>query len=192
MSAAAKSGSFDDSGDDNKAPVEMAESISSRVVNLHGREIEREPIGEIEGDSFVTGDPLVLIPDGIYVGYCLSRETRYVFGGPRLVYDFAISDGKHVGARVSRFYGVRRLLAGPRQNGAVEVGSKSDLFRDAHRLFTAKGRKDRLRLGEFIGQNFEIRVRTVSKDSRSRAIPEGALYSIVDEVIKLLPRSRQS
>lgn len=133
----------------------------------------------------IVGD-LVLLPEGKYEAAFDYWETLTLFGGraQKLALWFKVLDPGYMGQRLARYYNVTRIVGKPRKRGRFKVGRKSDFLRDYCDLHGAPTRHDRVSVSKFADKAYEITVRTVTKSSNQRDIPDPLRYSVIAEIRK--------
>lgn len=139
------------------------------------------------GMAALDGKRPVLVPPGLYdVGF--DRYYTWVMLGkaPKLTLVFRIlTMGEHFDSEILAHYNCKKLIGRPAVNGRFKVGFSSDFLREFSSLFGAPTRFDRIPMSSFEKHIFVAKVRTVSKGSKQKAIPEGMHYSTIDELLSI-------
>ena len=128
-----------------------------------------------------------LIAEGEYEAALLDYETGIYFFGhsPKVVLWWRIvTMGAAFETVLPAYYAVRRLTGKGRRRGRFQIGLKSRLARDLALMTNARPPLDHVPLDDLQGHLFWISVRTTVRDSGQKAIPKGAQYSIVDQVLR--------
>jgi len=127
-----------------------------------------------------------LIPAGEYVASFSHYETKRMFKTPKLFLHFEVMDpGPHYGTKLYSVFRASGLIGKEGKNGRFKVRTRSELFLTLCRLQPNAVRPDRISLRSFKGALFRVRVRTVEKDYRQRALPEFLRYSVVDSILSI-------
>lgn len=139
------------------------------------------------GIAALDGERPVLLPPGLYdVGFNRYWTWRIFGRGPKLTLEFRIlTMGEHFEKKILAHYNVKKLIDRPSVNGRFKVGFSSDFLREFSTLFGAPTRFDRIPMSNFEKHIFVAKVRTVSKGSGQKAIPEGMYYSTIDELVRI-------
>lgn len=126
----------------------------------------------------------VLVPAGLYDVALDRYYTWMMFGrAPKLTLCFRIvTMGPHFEQQLQRHYNISRLIGRPGTNGRFKVGFCSDFLREFAVLFGAPSRLDRIPMTSFEKYILIAKVRTVTKGSGQRQIPEGLQYSTIAEL----------
>ncbi len=127
-----------------------------------------------------------LIPEGEYEAALVDHETGIYFFGhsPKVVLWWRIvTMGAAFEIVIPGYYAVRRLTGKGRRRGRFQIGLKSRLARDLALMTNNHPPLDHVPLDHLQDHLFRIAVRTVSKDSGQKAIPDGAHYSVVHRVL---------
>lgn len=128
-------------------------------------------------------DARLWIPDDTYELRYLDYSTVLMFNAPKLVLRFeVVSHGTYKGTQLAKWYRVRKLKGRPKKRGDFVVGSSSEYFRDYCRLIGPPARNDRLSMVALKHKIVLGKTRTVTVDSRQRALPEGARYSVLEDL----------
>ncbi len=127
-----------------------------------------------------------LIPEGEYEAALVDYETGIYFFGhsPKVILWWRIfTMGAAFETVIPGYYAVRRLTGKGRRRGRFQIGLKSRLARDLALMTNARPPLDHVPLDHLQDHLFCIAVRTVSEDSGQKAIPNGAHYSVVYQVL---------
>jgi len=135
-------------------------------------------------DGYAQTEARVLLPPGLYDVAYERYYTWMMFGrAPKLTLCFRIvTMGPHFGQKLQRHYNISKLIGRPGTNGRFKVGFCSDFLREYAALFGAPTRLDRIPMSNFEKHILIAKVRTVSKGSGQRDIPEGLQYSTIAEL----------
>ena len=137
----------------------------------------------------IWGEELPLIPAKKYEFGLIDYATKLMLGkNPKLVLRFKVLDyGDQFGVILSKYYGVKKLAGKPGKYGGFIVGRKSNFLRDFLTLFPDQSvsRLDRIPMSRFQGVIITGQVRTVTKGSNQRRIPEPIQYSIIGDLLKI-------
>ena len=126
------------------------------------------------------------MPEGEYQATYLRHETAFIFKSPKVFIHFRIHGGDYDGEKLFRAYRVKELRGKPRKGGGIKLRHSSELYRQLVRLTPSqKERPDRISLQRLRGCLLRVSVRTVTKDSRQRALPAALQYSVVDEMLAI-------
>ena len=129
-----------------------------------------------------------LIKPGEYSLGFDHHETQRLWNQAKLILWFTVlSDGDYHGIKLRRFYNVRSLIGKAGKNGKYRPsGWNSDLIREYAELFGSipDDRLDRFSLNPFKKVIITGEVKTVSRDSKKRGIPECVQYSVIERLIK--------
>lgn len=140
-----------------------------------------------DSDITIGGEPLLLVAAGAYLARCVNvRRLNKHYGG-KVGVDFMLAEGKHFGSILTRFYGAQGGLRQGAARNSIHLGNKTDLVRDYVRYMGPPARPDRLPVNNMIGRYFSVRVGDVASDSKGKAIPESLRYSVVKELIDIMP-----
>lgn len=143
-----------------------------------------EMFAEMEGEG------PALVPPGVYELRFDWHETAVMFGrAPKLVLWFTIiSFGPYFDiVKLPRFYNIRKVIGRPARNGRFKAGHKSNFCREYYRLFRPPTRLDRIPMTPFERHIILGRVRTVTKGSDQKEIPDGLQYSVLEELVGIKP-----
>lgn len=134
--------------------------------------------------GFAQTDERPLLPPGLYDVAFDRYYTWMMFGrAPKLTLCFrVVTMGPHFETKLQRHYNISKLIGRPGAGGRFKVGFCSDFLREFAQLFGAPSRLDRIPMSSFANHIFTAKVRTVSKGSGQRAIPEGLQYSTIAEL----------
>tara|TARA_B100002049_G_scaffold17743_1_gene12059 strand:+ start:139 stop:585 length:447 start_codon:yes stop_codon:yes gene_type:complete len=143
-------------------------------------------MGAVELHEIELVDAPAQIPPGEYSAYYTKHETAFMYRSAKVFVHFRIQGGEYHGMHVYRAFRVKELRGKPRKGGAFKLRHSQELYRQFVRL-TASGRErpDRISLHRLRGCLLRISVRTVTKDSRQRELPENLQYSVVDELLSM-------
>ena len=133
------------------------------------------------------GQADALIPEGEYEAALLDYETGIYFFGhsPKVVlWWWIITMGVAFEVVIPAYYAVRRITGKSRRRGRFQIGLKSRLARDLALMTGDRPPLDHVPLDDLKDHLFRIAVRTVVKDSGQKAIPDGAHYSVVHQVLR--------
>lgn len=115
--------------------------------------------------------------------------TALMFQGkaPKLVLVFTIvSPGPAYGAKLPRYYNVKRIIGRPQTGGRFHPSATSDFAREFYTLFDYGGRRlDRLPMTNFDGKVIQANIATVTR-ARGQRIPEPLQYSKISKLIKVI------
>lgn len=136
------------------------------------------------GECSIEGNRPILIDPGEYDLAFQFHRTLYLFGrAPKIACYFSIvTQGRHFGVQLARWYNVKTLNGKQRKGGAFKVGWHSDFVREYAAIFGLPPRLDRISTEEFRRAVVRGRVDTVTTDSKQRQIPEPLRYSIIAEL----------
>jgi hypothetical protein len=134
--------------------------------------------------GFAQTEARVLVPPGLYDVAFERYYTWMMFGrAPKLTICFRIvTMGPHFEQKLQRHYNISKLIGRPGTNGRFKVGFCSDFLREFATLFGAPTRLDRIPMSNFEKHILIAKVRTVSKGSGQRDIPQGLQYSTIAEL----------
>ena len=127
------------------------------------------------------GDPR--IPEGDYQVTCIKSEILPGPWGYKITLFLKISDGKHDGVTLKRYYNIKSSKK-TTSDGEVQWtnGPKSAYIREYRRLF-GKTNGDYPHT-KYVGKSFEVVVVSVKQDHKKREIGEINHYSKVDHITK--------
>ena len=86
------------------------------------------------------------------------------------------------GVRLVRPYRVSRLNGKPGPNGKLVLAAGGDLYRTLAKLLDTRARPDRISLRPLRHMLLRVRTRTVDIDRNGARLPEGARYSVIDDI----------
>lgn len=135
---------------------------------------------QLHGDAAVDVAPQ--IPAGTYQAYYLHHKTAFMFNSGKVFVHFRIYGGEYDGTRLYRAYRVKAIKGRPRKFGSFKLGHTHELYRQFVRMSGTKERADRISLSRLKSCLLRVSVRTVTKDSKQRDLPEALQYSVVDEM----------
>jgi len=151
--------------------------------------MSRSPSDKSESYAVVEGAAPALVAPGTYDLRFKHWETLLMFGcAPKLALWFTIIE---MGSpyfdqvQLARYYNVKRIMGKPRKYGRFAVGPRSDALTEYGRLFSVKVRPDRIAFSRLEGVIVRGRVRTVTRASDQREIPECLRYSVLDELVEV-------
>ena len=151
--------------------------MTSNVRTLPRRAIE----GEI---TFDCSNRAPQVPAGDYDAIYVHHETKYIYQCPKVFVWFRIvSPGPAHNVMVYRAYRVRALTTKQGRNGGFKAARGSDIYHDLGRILDVRLRPDRVSATRLAGVVCRVRVRTVVKDHKQRAIPEWDHYSVIDRLL---------
>lgn len=136
------------------------------------------------GYAAIDGERPPLVPPGLYDVVFDRYYTWMMFGrAPKLTLRFhIITMGEHFEQTLCRHYNIKKLIGRPAASGRFKVGFSSDFLREFAKLFGAPARLDRIPMSNFERHILIAKVRTVSRSSGQREIPDGLQYSTIDEL----------
>ena len=102
-----------------------------------------------------------------------------------------VTPGPFHNVMVYRPYRVKKLTTKAGKNGGFVASRMSDVYHDLGRILNLRLRPDRVSATALRGIIFRVRVRTVVKDYRGRAIPEWDRYSVVDALLSAETATQQ-
>ena len=127
------------------------------------------------------------LPDGEYeVQYMYWETVKQQHGGKAIVH-FAIVSEDCAGIEILRYYNVRELVGPPKKSGKFKVGDRCDLVREYRRLLGDPDRLDRISLNRYRNKRIIVSVRQVSSDWKENTLPESAFYSVIGELLRIIP-----
>ncbi len=136
---------------------------------------------QLHGEASVDVAPL--LPEGEYQAYYLHHKTAFMFNSGKVFLHFRIHGGEHDGVRLYRAYRVKAIKGRPRKFGAFKLGHTHELYRQFVRMTGTRERADRIALPRLKGCLLRVGVRTVTKDSKQRGLPEALQYSVIGEML---------
>lgn len=137
------------------------------------------------GYGALDGERPALVPPGRYDVAFDRYYTWMMFGrAPKLTLCFRIvTFGEHFEQKLQRHYNIKKLIGPKGASGRFKCAFSCDFLREFASLFGTPSRLDRIPMTNFEKHIFIAKVRTVSKGSGQRPIPEGLHYSTIDELI---------
>lgn len=140
------------------------------------------------GFASLDGERPALVKPGIYEVAFVGYSTWMMFGrAPKLSLTFKITTmGEFFQVQLLRHYNVKSLLDRPGKGGRFKVTFSSDFLREYASLFGTPARLDRFAMSNFENRIFVAKVRTVTKGSRQKELPEGLQYSVIDKIRSVL------
>ena len=150
--------------------------------HIHAQDHDpQEEGGVIEG-------ALVEIPPGEYTLRYVDYETTSAFGQPKVVVNFGVSEhSPYGGLPLSRYYNAKSLSGPPRKYGNYVAAANGDLVREYRALMPDPKRLDRISWHTLRGKLVLGEVRTVDRDSKGLALPNGTGYSVISKLVGILP-----
>jgi hypothetical protein len=138
-------------------------------------------------DIEVVSDVPPLIEPGIYEAAAGRSYKFTVFGVTKIAVEWIILiPNPEADCGVDRIRVLRYYTARPAPGGRFRVGAHSDYRREWALVACRRpARHDRLSTRVFTGVLADVEVRTVTHDSRQRALPDGTQYSVVARVVRL-------
>lgn len=135
----------------------------------------------------VKGDFGTIVAPGIYELGFDYFETGILFGkAPKLIIWFKMFEfGKDFQKPLPRYYNVKKTKGRLGKYGYFEVGPRSDFIRDYGRLFGTPLNTKQIPMVQFESKIIKGRVKTVTKGRDGKLIPDGQLYSVVEELIEI-------
>ena len=125
-----------------------------------------------------------LIPMGDYDAIYVHHETKFIYQSPKVFVWFRIvSPGPAHNVMVYRAYRVRALTTKQGKNGGFRAARGSDVYHDLGHILNVPIRPDRVSATRLAGIVCRVRVRTVVKDHKQRAIPVWGHYSVIDKLL---------
>lgn len=124
-----------------------------------------------------------LVPEGEYKLKVKDCKFEYIYSGKFTLSMQVVSQCKYNGTELKKSYNC---------NKKRPPGTKSKIYRDYVNLFGLPETPDEIDLGKFKGQTFIGCVKTVSRDSCKREIPQELQYSQVEELISLDTENNKS
>ncbi len=136
------------------------------------------------GYAALDGDRPALVKPGLYDVSFVSYSTWMMFGrAPKLTLTFKIlTMGEYFETTLLRHYNVKRLIDRPGKFGRFKVSFHCDFLREFATLFAMPVRLDRIPMSSFENKIFVAKVRTVTKGSQQKDLPDGLQYSVIDEI----------
>ena len=150
--------------------------------------VERFSVVE-QPDVAIGGEPLVVIPPGLYDLKYKYHETKLYGSGkaPKVVIRFEIVGPDHRGTTLPCYYAVESLCGKPSKYGRFRLaGFKSRFLRDYATVFVEPGRLDRATPRHYKGRIIQGEVVTVKKGWDGHDIPRSLQYSKIESLIWLV------
>lgn len=147
----------------------------SNVIQLKPNCTTHELNNPADGD-------LVLIPKGWYESTLTNWKTGYLFGAPKVVMMFTITDaGEHFGKVIPKYYNVKRLLKKQGIKGKFVAKPRGDLLKDWYSLYPDSPilRTDKIPMTKMQREPVMIQVDTVMKDYQQNEYAHQMRYSTV-------------
>ena len=129
-----------------------------------------------------------LIPEGKYKARCLSHKVTMMFGDPKLVLDFQITDfGEYFKTVIPRYYSVKKIKG---SSGFKPLTKTCSLIREwflCHPDSPRNMRFDRIPMSQWSTGEYEIMATTVIKNFQQKPLPEQLRYSRVSAILGRAP-----
>ena len=129
-----------------------------------------------------------LVPEGDYSLKLHSHRTAQMFGTPRLVLTFSITDfGEFHGVMLQRYYGVEKLIGKSGKNGRCKHKRRGDFTIEYFTLFphVPLRRLDRISLKPLYNSEIVGRVRIVKTNNQQKRLPQPLWHSVIGNLVRV-------
>jgi len=129
-----------------------------------------------------------LIPEGKYKARCLHHELIMMWGEPKLVLDFQITDfGEYFETVIPRYYSVKKIGGSGRFKPLTKTCTLIREWFLCHPDSPRSMRFDRIPMSQWTKGEYEIMAATVIKNFQQKPLPEQLRYSRVSAILGRAP-----
>jgi hypothetical protein len=139
------------------------------------------------GDFEILGEQPPLVAPGDYQVAFVDWWTGFLFfKAPKLGLTFQIvTPGSYFGAKVTRWYNVRKLIGRYGKRGRFQVGRRSEFLADYARFIGMPSRTDRVSVTHFASLILLAKIETVTVNHKQKQIADPLRYSVIRELIRV-------